>query len=1104
MILIQQISNLDLEYIDDIKECLRHNVLNPIIDTIVIFSNCKNFESSIKIDSRKIKYFEVEIDLFEMMKYGKKNSKNFIIYSSPFLKFGIDLKKVMTFDMENVLKEENCYYIFDKRLDIKNKRNIEDILDGQKLPNSLNLQKMGYYTKGFQYNSYDWKVSRTYKEKKVELISEKFELPKIPNKVEQKIIDIIPSKRVGIKKLDVVIVSVNYNDFLIVSLENNIDIFENITVVTSSSDFLCQKICEKFGVKCIVTDVMYENNAVFNKGKAINEGIRSIMDPDYILLLDADIVVMNKIDLDTLEDNFLYTSERYIVPNYDSYKRYIYGDNEKFRVDPDNGLGFFQLFNYSKGIKYSELFDNAAVSDIKFRDKFKEKRNIGKRVLHLGTDSNWDGRKSKIFLNYNEFIFLLEKKPFDINSYFDKIYCLNLDRRVDRWEIVDHMFKKNNINVERFSAIDGEKISDLEFSDTGLDEDQCSNKGLIENKNSLACLLSHLEIIKEAKLNNYKRILIFEDDVVFSKSFKKDISKIESYNWKLLYLGASQFDWENIEISNNHYKCRKTLGTFAYAIDSSIYDDIIGVLSKREKSIDNILSDIQKKYKRSSFVAYPNIVISDVSDSDIRKSKDKIDYAKIVRWDMSNFEFTKILKKVSIVIPCYNQSEFLIECIDSCLSQTVLPDSILVLLMDKKSISMKQLLKSKSKKIKCFISNRRYLSNARNYLIDKVDTEYFIPLDADDKIPSNFIEEISLIDADVVYVGSKYFGGVSGCWPNPITEEINWSKLTTFRRNSLVCTALIKKDSFMKSGRYSDNLWAFEDMDLWIKMYKNGMDFKKCNGTFLSYRKYLSQNSLLSKTNSDSKNTEILKKEIMKDSFYSKTPKIIHWVWLGKRPVPQEVIDTWYRNLPDSEWRYMMWNEENFDMESCDFLKKAYSLKKYGICVDYIRAKVLHDFGGIWLDADCVINCDISPFLQWDFFASWENESYLNIGLIGCSPNLVAMKNILDYYTDIKVSENVLVSNHSFVKEIGTGPMVLTREILKIEDIMNGGFSNSFEKDGKRYLIETPDVFVLDDSENGHINYAVHLFDGSWTDKKEEWSVVVRNSYDSWKIKNRI
>ncbi len=139
MILIQQISKWDLEYINDIKECLSHNVLNPIIDSIVIFSNCKGFESKIRIDSRKVKYFEVEIDLFEMMKYGKRNSKDLVIYSTPFLKFGIDLKEIMNLEKERVLKEENCYYIFNKGLDIKNERNIENILSGQKFNKSLNL-----------------------------------------------------------------------------------------------------------------------------------------------------------------------------------------------------------------------------------------------------------------------------------------------------------------------------------------------------------------------------------------------------------------------------------------------------------------------------------------------------------------------------------------------------------------------------------------------------------------------------------------------------------------------------------------------------------------------------------------------------------------------------------------------------------------------------------------------------------------------------------------------------------------------------------------------------------------------------------------------------
>ena len=125
--------------------------------------------------------------------------------------------------------------------------------------------------------------------------------------------DVFTIERVGPKKLDVIIVSVNYNDFLLVSLENNERIFENITVVTSSSDFLCQKICRKFGVNCIVTDVMYENGAVFNKGKAINEGIKSISDPDYILLLDADILVMEDIDIEALDEKTLYTSDRYFI-----------------------------------------------------------------------------------------------------------------------------------------------------------------------------------------------------------------------------------------------------------------------------------------------------------------------------------------------------------------------------------------------------------------------------------------------------------------------------------------------------------------------------------------------------------------------------------------------------------------------------------------------------------------------------------------------------------------------------------------------------------------------------------------------------------------------
>lgn len=435
MILIHQISNLDLEYINDIKEYLKCNMENPIIEKIVLFSNCKGFQDKIKIDSRKIKYFEVEVNIFDMMKYGKNNTKDFVIYSTPFIKFNVDLKKVLTFDKGNVFKEENCYYIFDRKMDIKNDRNIEDILLGKKVDLNLNIQKNGYYISGFQYKSYDWRVSKIF-DNKTKINKEIINTNKKVNKIltKEQVRNFLTSdkmkeleknvfenssnynmntfKRVGPKKLDVIIVSVNYNDFLLLSLENNVKIFENITVVTSSSDFFCQKICEKFGVNCIVTDIMYENNEVFNKGKAINEGIKSILNPDYILLLDADILVMKQINLDLLEEDVLYTSDRYFIPDYTSYKEYISGSikKEKFLLQENQGWGFFQFFNYSKVIKFPELSPDASTSDIVFYDMFRNRNVINNEVLHLGEDSNWIGRKSKSFLEYKQFNFLLEKK----------------------------------------------------------------------------------------------------------------------------------------------------------------------------------------------------------------------------------------------------------------------------------------------------------------------------------------------------------------------------------------------------------------------------------------------------------------------------------------------------------------------------------------------------------------------------------------------------------------------------------------------------------------------------------------------------------------------
>ena len=71
----------------------------------------------------------------------------------------------------------------------------------------------------------------------------------------------------------------------------------------------------------------------------------------------------------------------------------------------------------------------------------------------------------------------------NINEFFEKVYCINLDRRSDRWDCVINNFNKNNIKCERFSAKDGYEIdlpSPFRFE--------------------LAGAISHLNVIKKAKV----------------------------------------------------------------------------------------------------------------------------------------------------------------------------------------------------------------------------------------------------------------------------------------------------------------------------------------------------------------------------------------------------------------------------------------------------------------------------------------------------------------------------------------------------------------------------------------------------------------------------
>ena len=524
---------------------------------------------------------------------------------------------------------------------------------------------------------------------------------------------------------------------------------------------------------------------------------------------------------------------------------------------------------------------------------------------------------------------------------------------------------------------------------------------------------------------------------------------------------------------------------------------------KRRSEVESIIhklhADIYEVKKRATPILQ-NREVRDIVEQESRKTR------KVVASKPASSYVVAPQPTIAIIIPCYGYSDYVAKAVLSAVHQTKQVKEIVVMLMDERSRMMKEGLEALGDNVRAIQTTQKLLPAARNVLIGISSSDYFIPLDADDQLPDTFIENISkhIGEADVVYVGSKYFGAEIGTWPPDITEEVNWDLLTTFRRSAFVCTALVKRSAWEDVGGYNDKLTAYEDMEFWLHLKQTGHTFVKCTTTHLDYRKHTTDRaiSMLTEHNGAESKMRALRDTIMNihSERYSTIPKIIHYVWMGDKPRPDAFIDTWRRHL-GSDWIIKEWNESNFDIDSIPFLRQAYDAKKFGIAVDPIRATVLYQFGGVWMDTDVIMTRDPSPFLQYDFFASYESEQWLNVGTLGVRPGLSIMRELMQLYQTVTLP----ATTDEFTKEIGTGPMTITRLLEKHIGLQPDGFPCTISHNDTRYRIEHAGAFCLNDEPNGAYNYTQHLYSASWMDEPaSSWATTVRQSYERWKRKNKI
>lgn len=141
-------------------------------------------------------------------------------------------------------------------------------------------------------------------------------------------------------------------------------------------------------------------------------------------------------------------------------------------------------------------------------------------------------------------------------------------------------------------------------------------------------------------------------------------------------------------------------------------------------------------------------------------------------------------------------------------------------------------------------------------------------------------------------------------------------------------------------------------------------------------------------------------------------PKIIHYCWFGRNPLPelaQKCIASWRKFLPDYEIKE--WNEDNFDVNIIPYTAEAYKAKKYAFVSDYARFWILYKYGGLYFDTDVEVIKNMDDIIAKGPFMGCENEAEtgaspyeigVNPGLgLGVIPGLGLYAEILEHYNSL-------------------------------------------------------------------------------------------------------
>ena len=195
---------------------------------------------------------------------------------------------------------------------------------------------------------------------------------------------------------------------------------------------------------------------------------------------------------------------------------------------------------------------------------------------------------------------------------------------------------------------------------------------------------------------------------------------------------------------------------------------------------------------------------------------------------------------VSIVIPCYNPEEFLLEAVASARAQAYAPIEIVLVNDGTTSAKGREVLKAAAQKVDRYIEQpNRGLAAARNAGFSAARGRYIVPLDSDDLLEPGFVSEYLQAlrqspDAAFVYSDYRVFGD-----RNYVERLPDYNLYDLLDQNTIHYFCLIPKQEWEAAGGYGEVMRpAYEDWEFWLRLGARERFGRHIEKVLFRYRKH--------------------------------------------------------------------------------------------------------------------------------------------------------------------------------------------------------------------------------------------------------------------------